>query len=109
MIPASHDFNLPLEVTEINRVVEGVGQEDEDGNINVIAVAKEHKDYSSRLAILWDDVICLKEFNYVDDYKIKGPKCFLCTEYRDILILGDYEHMLDYWTEFRRRKGNGMA
>lgn len=107
MIPESHNFNLPFEVTELERILEGRGEEDEEGNINLLTVKKEGIEYTGRLAILWEDIIGIKDFTYVDDWKIKGPKCLLTTRdtNQDILILGDYDHMLEYWTEYRRRKG----
>ena len=116
------NFNLPIEVTEIFRIQKPVfhkkednsfrfdnddddEEEDEFNGIMAMDIEKiDITEYSSKTALLWEDIKMLKQYTYKDDWKqLKGEKYWIALHNynQDLLVLGSYTAMLILWKEFR--------
>lgn len=89
-----HDFNYndPVEVMEIFRY-----RKNDDEAL---------QEFGSKSMFGWEDVIFIKEYAFPDDWKkYNGPKyhVMLRGHNSEMLVLGDYESMARYWTQFRNK------
>lgn len=95
-IEHAFNFNDPIEVTEIFRFRE----KERHGEVE----SETMKEFGSKAAFCWEDVMFIKDYPYTDDWKTYiGPKYWvkLRNYPENILILGDYESMYSYWMQFR--------
>ncbi len=103
-IEHEYDFNAPVELTEIFRVLEVKEESKEiDGEMRT-GIMEQKVEYSSKNSICWEDIQAIKTYPYPDDWVIyKGDKFWVhLYDYpHDILILGNYHSIKAYWTEFR--------
>lgn len=87
------NFNTPIEVIEIFRY-----RESEFGEL---------KEFGSRLAFIWEEILLIKEYPFDDDWeKYPGNKYYVrlrSSGEQDMIILGDYDEMLFNWKAFRNK------
>lgn len=110
------NFNDPIEVTEIFRIstpafkdkkvdFDDSDEESDEDFIQVLNPANfKTEEYSMKTALLWEDIKCLKQYCYNDEWKtLKGEKFYITTttSQHDLLVLGSYHNMLQYWKQFR--------
>ncbi len=107
MTDPNYNFNKPLEIVELFRMRQTTPSETEpDGNGGVVVtqVQINTKDYSHRSAVLWENIEALRDYCYEDDWVAhQGPKYYMTVagQEEDVLVLGSYDTMLEYWTAYR--------
>lgn len=90
----NHEFNFnnPVEVTKIFRY-----RKNENEAL---------QEYSCKASFCWEDVMYIEEYPYKDDWeKHRGSKYYvtLRSYSESLLVLGDYESMIQYWSDFRNK------
>lgn len=86
------DFNKPVEVTKVFKY-----RKTEEEQL---------EEFATKASFCWEDVMFIEEYPYKDDWKqYYGPKYYVSLRsYSEcLLVLGEYESMLSYWTEFRTK------
>lgn len=93
----NYNFNDLLEVTEIFRIIEE--QQDSEGK-----VTKTSYEYGGKTSIVWEDIKMIKQYAYPDDWvKYKGEKYHVTLHGypNDLLVLGSYKEIANYWNILR--------